>query len=172
MLAGERKVGLASISLSSQAGLDYNKKCESAPKVPDGASPKISKTILEFKNLVYVRYYDHVLFNRSSAMLMAPLIREAAGWLVYECEQYITMVMDRDARPPTLKGNSDPKATGLVLLRSDIVEFKRFEDFLPPKISFEHSLNSQIASLKNRVCASSHRSEKLRKKSRKGAKNL
>ena len=132
-----------------------------------GTSLQISKTILEFKNLIYVRYYDHVLFNRSSAMLMAPLVREAVGWLVYECEQYITLVLDRDAKPPTLKGG-DSKATGLVLLRSDLVEFKRLEDILPPKFGFEHNLNSQSASLKTRVGASRQRSEKLAFKSRKG----
>jgi hypothetical protein len=113
MINGERTAGLASPFISSRAGLDF-KKCESAPNQAAGASPHISKTN-EFKNVVYISYLDHVLFHRSSAILMAPIVREAVGWVVYECEQYITMVYDRDARPPTLKGNSDPNATGLVI---------------------------------------------------------
>jgi hypothetical protein len=57
---------------------------------------------------------------------MKPQVREAVGWLVYECEQYVTLTWDRDAEPPTLKGG-DPKASGLVLLKSDICEFKKLE---------------------------------------------
>jgi len=80
----------------------------------------------EFNGLIFVRYLDHVLYNRTSAMVMKPQVREAVGWLVYECEYYITLTWDRDAEPPTLKGG-DPKASGLVLLRSDMLEFKRLE---------------------------------------------
>lgn len=171
MVNGERTAGLASAFVPKKAGLDYNKKCESASKIAAGANPYISNTIVEFKNLVYVCCYDHVLFNRSSAMLMAPLVREAVGWLVYECEKYITLVLDRDARPPTLKGNSDPKATGLVLLRSDLVDFKRLEDVLPPQIGFENNLNSQIALQKNREYALlAKRGEKLPRKVQKRKK--
>jgi len=148
---------------------DYN-SCKSEPTLDSaGTRSQISKTFLEFKNLIYVRYYDHVLFNRSSAMLMAPLVREAVGWLVFECEQYITLVLDRDARPPTLKGNSDPKATGLVLLRSDLVDFKQLKDVLPPKNGFEASLNSQSASVKNREYAlSAMKAKNSQEKSRRG----
>jgi hypothetical protein len=38
---------------------------------------------------------------------MKTQIREAIGWLVYECEQYVTLTWDRDAEPPTLEGG-DP----------------------------------------------------------------
>jgi len=54
---------------------------------------------------------------------MKPQIRECLGWLVYKCEDYITMAWDRNAEPPTLRGG-DPKASGLVILRSDILEMK------------------------------------------------
>lgn len=57
---------------------------------------------------------------------MSPQVREAVGWLVYNCDQYLTITWDRDAKPPTLKGG-DPKASGLVLLKSDILELKCFE---------------------------------------------
>ena len=50
---------------------------------------------------------------------MTPQVRETVGWLVYESEYYLTLTWDRDSEPPTLKGG-DPKASGLVLLKSDI----------------------------------------------------
>src|SRR5665647_219253 len=78
------------------------------------------------QQLIYVRYRDHVLYNRSIAAMMQPQIREAVGWLVYECEHYIILSWDRDARPPTLTGG-DAKASGLVLLKNDILKFQRLK---------------------------------------------
>ncbi len=80
----------------------------------------------EFRGLVYVRYRDHVVFSRVNAEVMQPQIRKAVGWLVYECDLCIIIKQDVDYMPPTLKGG-DAKASGLVLLRSDILEFKRLE---------------------------------------------
>ena len=74
--------------------------------------------------IVCVCYQDHVLYNRGDPTLMKPQVREAVGWLVYECADYIIMAWDRDAGPPTLRGG-DPKASGLVVLRTDILELKR-----------------------------------------------
>ena len=76
------------------------------------------------RELVSVRYLDHVLYHRTSALSMKPQVREAVGWLVYECDQYVTLTWDHDAEPPTLRGG-DPKASGLVLLKSDILELKK-----------------------------------------------
>ena len=125
-----------------------------------GANSQTSKALALFKGLIYVRYNDHVLFNRGMALSISPLVREATGWLVYECEEYITVTFDRDAGPPTLKG--DPKATGMALIRSDIVEFQRLDEFLPLQSDFENHLNPLNASMKKRVRASRKRSEKLR----------
>ena len=86
-----------------------------------GTSPQNS-----LLDLVFVRYQDHVLYNRSIAAMMQPQIREAVGWLVYECEHYIILSWDRDARPPTLTGG-DAKASGLVLLKNDILKFQRLK---------------------------------------------
>jgi hypothetical protein len=85
-----------------------------------------SGSALSSAELIFVRYLDHVLYNRTSALTVKPQAREAVGWLVYQCEQYIILSWDRDAEPPTLKGG-DPKASGLVLLRSDISELKKIE---------------------------------------------
>lgn len=124
----------------------------------------------EFEGLVFVRYLDHVLFSRVSALAMKPQVRETVGWLVYECEYYITLTWDRDVGPPTLKGG-DPKASGLVLLRSDMLEFKKLGN--PPlQKNLEYHLNCQEGLIMNRVGASSRRSEKLSPKTnkRKGPK--
>jgi hypothetical protein len=92
----------------------------------------------EFKDLIFVRYVDHVVYSRASAMAMKPQIREAVGWLVYECSDYLTLIWDRDAEPPTLRGG-DPKASGLVLLKSDILELKKMD--LPSIMKNGNSLN-------------------------------
>jgi hypothetical protein len=57
---------------------------------------------------------------------MKPQVREAVGWLVYDCEKYITISWDRDSGPPTIHGG-DAKASGLVLLKSNILELKKLE---------------------------------------------
>jgi len=75
-------------------------------------------------SVVKIRYRDHVLYHRGDPLAVKPQVREAVGWLVYECADYITICWDRDAEPPTLRGG-DPKASGLVVLRSDILEMKR-----------------------------------------------
>jgi hypothetical protein len=97
----------------------------------------------EFNGLVFVRYLDHVQYNRTSALAMAPQTRETVGWLIYECQEYITLSWDRDSGPATLHGG-DPKATGMCLLKSDILEFKRLKTHAqPPKENKSHILNAQ-----------------------------
>ncbi len=95
--------------------------CKLPSKQDTGASPLNSP-----QSLIFVRYRDHVLYNRSSALTMQPQIREAVGWLVYDCELYVILAWDRDAQPPTLHGG-DPKASGLVLLKSDILVLQKLK---------------------------------------------
>src|SRR3989337_2257414 len=97
----------------------------------------------KLKQLAFIRYVDHVLYHRASAHSMQPQVRETVGWLLYECDQYVTLSWDWDAEPPTLKGG-DPKASGMVLLKSDILELKKLEVHERPlqEISNCH-LNSQ-----------------------------
>ena len=93
------------------------------------------------QRLIFVRYKDHVLYNRSCALMMHPQTREAVGWLVYDCERYIILTWDRDVDPPTLHGG-DPKASGLVLLKSDILELQKLKICpLPLQKSSNWSLN-------------------------------
>jgi hypothetical protein len=87
--------------------------------------------------LIFVRYRDHVLYNRAFALAVQPQTREAVGWLIHEAEKYIVLSWDRDADPPTLHGG-DPKASGLVILTSDIV---RWEKFYPEPLPKKHEMN-------------------------------
>lgn len=75
-------------------------------------------------DIVHVVYRDHMMYNHADPLFMMPQTRECLGWLVSEEPDYIVISWDRDVRPPTLKGG-DPKAGGLVILRSDILELKR-----------------------------------------------
>jgi hypothetical protein len=79
---------------------------------------------MEAGDIVYVVYRDHVHYHRSDPALMEPQVRETVGWLECQNENFITLSWDRDACPPTLIGG-DPKASGLVILRSDIIDFKK-----------------------------------------------
>jgi hypothetical protein len=97
------------------------------------------------ERLVFVRYLDHVLYNRSIPAAMEPQVRESIGWLVYECDQYVILAWDRDAEPPTLKGG-DPKASGVVVLKTDILELRRLETHtVPLKQTLECRLNCPTA---------------------------
>ena len=62
---------------------------------------------------------------------MKPQMRETVGWLNYECEDYIILSWDRDAGTPTLKGG-DPKASGLVLLKTAILKFEELQVQVSP----------------------------------------
>ncbi len=80
---------------------------------------------------------------------MKPQVREAVGWLVYECEQYIIVSWDRDAGAPALRGG-DAKASGLVLLKSDIVALERLRlEAEPPQKKSEWHINSPNTTLTN-----------------------
>jgi len=93
----------------------------------DEAKATFTSNAHERENFVYVCYRDHVLYHRSNPAIMKPQVREAVGWLVYDCANYIVMCWDRSADPPTLKGG-DPKASGLVIIRTDILELREFRE--------------------------------------------
>lgn len=123
------------------------------------------------KDLIIVRYADHVVYSRSSALTMKPQIRQAVGWLIYECEQYVTLAWDQDIQPPTLKGG-DSKASGLVLLKTDILELKRLNaSILPLQKNSEWQLNSSNSIVNDEYALQSEkRKTHLNKKKRETAK--
>jgi hypothetical protein len=107
---------------------------KASPKKDAGTSPPNPT-----QQLIFVRYLDHVLYNRSPAIAMKPQTRDAIGWLVYNCEQYLVLSWDRDAEPPTLHGG-DSKASGLVLLKNDILDLQRL-DVHPQSLPENYELN-------------------------------
>lgn len=74
-------------------------------------------------DLVYVRYRDHVLFRDANASSYGPFVREAVGWLDYEDGGQIRIVWERFAEPVP-NGGAKQRATGLVILRSAILELR------------------------------------------------
>ncbi|MGD6932588.1 MAG: hypothetical protein ACQCN5_00085 [Candidatus Bathyarchaeia archaeon] len=98
----------------------------------------------ESKKLVCVRYVDHVLYNRANAIAVKPQIRKAVGWLIYECDQYITVTWDHDDEPPTLQGG-DSKASGLVLLKSEILELQRLPSDFELNLNVKPTLETEYA---------------------------
>ena len=73
--------------------------------------------------LVYCKYRDHVQFRMSDPEIMSPGLRECLGWLVAQQQDYVVVSWDRDTGPAGLKAG-DPKATGIVILRGDLVELR------------------------------------------------
>ena len=89
-----------------------------------GKQDQPATAFLNSGDAVLVRYKDHLRFNHPHPEVLMPVIREALGWLVYACGDYVIVSLDRNAAPPTLKGG-DPNVLGHVLLRSDILELRK-----------------------------------------------
>jgi len=80
--------------------------------------------MLEIGSVVYVRYLDHVLFRDAEPQTFGPFVRETIGWLDHEASDFVRLVWER-----SVENGSNPatkqKATGLVILRGDILEMRR-----------------------------------------------
>ncbi|MGD6810501.1 MAG: hypothetical protein ACQCN3_12450 [Candidatus Bathyarchaeia archaeon] len=113
---------------------------ESATAIAAGASSQILKA-------VYVRYKDHAFFKNVQAPAAEAIIRETLGWIKKENDEVMLIECDR----PLLQGYSG--FNGVVVLKSCIISM------VP--LNFEHILNCQSPVIRNRVRASSQRSEKL-----------
>lgn len=77
-------------------------------------------------DMIHVRYWDHLRFNHPNPETLMPVMREAVGWLVYQCPEYVIVSLDRSADPPRLKGG-DPNVLGHVLLRAEILELRKLD---------------------------------------------
>jgi len=76
-------------------------------------------------DVVYVRYYDAVLFKDALVThLFKPIVRETIGWLDYENVEYIRLVWERYAEP-IMGEESRIRTTGLAIRKSDIIEMKK-----------------------------------------------
>jgi hypothetical protein len=77
---------------------------------------------LKVGDIVYIRYRDHVLFKDVYPDPYGPCVRETIGWLAEENSDYIKIVWERFAEPLE---NAKQQATGLVILRPDILDLSR-----------------------------------------------
>jgi hypothetical protein len=75
-------------------------------------------------SVVYVRYFDHVLFKDSDASKYRPWIREAVGWIDYEDSEYVRIVWERFTEPIPSE-NSRTRCTGLAILKNAVIECRR-----------------------------------------------
>ena len=79
--------------------------------------PRLSGT----RPIVYVCYWDHVLFKDTNVDLCCPMLRETVGWLDHEDSTCVRIVWERMANSLI---EADKKSTGLVILKSAILQFK------------------------------------------------
>ena len=76
--------------------------------------------------LVLVRYRDHLLFRNLNTRYVEPVVRETVGWLIRETPEALLILWDRSVSPLP-QGRMEPKASGLVLLRGDVISIRRIE---------------------------------------------
>jgi len=80
--------------------------------------------LTEKKDLVYVRYKDHLLFRNSDPNLYTPAEREAVGWIIKENDEAIWILWEKSVVDiPNQRIRIEE--SGLVLLKSDILEMNR-----------------------------------------------
>lgn len=78
-------------------------------------------------SIVYVRYLDHVLFkDMDPRHFSKPFARETWGVLTNENDQAIQLIWERQLGD----GPTKIKATGLTILKADILEMKPIEGYI------------------------------------------
>jgi len=65
---------------------------------------------------------DHVLFRNSDPYLLKPSVREAIGWMVKETDEALWICFDK-----AYESQSFDPSSGLIILKSDILEVKEIE---------------------------------------------
>ena len=84
----------------------------------------LSSLMVKKGSLVYVRYWDHVLFRNADPNLYGPTVREAVGWVVKENEEAVWILWDRSiVRLP--QERTRPEESGLIVLKREILELRR-----------------------------------------------
>jgi hypothetical protein len=76
--------------------------------------------------LVVIRYLDHVLFRNTDVSCIRPQLRETVGWLARETPEAVLILWDRSLEKLPHERAED-SASGLVILRDEIVEMRRLE---------------------------------------------
>ena len=76
-------------------------------------------------SVIRVRYLDHVLFRRVDPNLVEPSKREAVGWIIKQDAEALWICFDKPIE--SLPFEKPDPASGLVVLRRDILEIKELE---------------------------------------------
>ena len=77
---------------------------------------------MENQRIVKIRYYDHVLFKNVNPEILKPAIREAVGFLNFENDQFIRLIVDVPYEK--LPYEKPDQTSGLVILKENIIERK------------------------------------------------
>jgi len=80
-------------------------------------------------NLVYIRYKDHVLFQKSEFNLYSPVVREAVGWLVKENDEAVWIIWDRSVK--SFPNEGIEAESGLVVLKDNVIEMRKIVGAYP-----------------------------------------
>ena len=78
---------------------------------------------MKLGSIVMVRYRDHTLFRNTDSSLFHPAIRECVGWVEKESDEALWVLWDKSVRLLPYE-RVQTKESGLVLLKSDIMEIK------------------------------------------------
>jgi len=79
--------------------------------------------------VIYVRYYDHLLFRNIRKEDLTLPIRETVGWLIWEDENAIWILWDRSCKKLPHERIQD-RISGILILKSCIIEMKEVELFV------------------------------------------
>lgn len=79
----------------------------------------------EETSLIYVKYVDHVLFRNADPSLLKPCVREVVGWLARETDEILCLCHDRAVEALPF---GKPTESGLIILKSDILEMRKIEE--------------------------------------------
>jgi hypothetical protein len=94
---------------------------------------------IEDGSLVYVKYLDHCWFRNLDPKLAKPVIQEAWGLLEEETPDHIKLIA-ASYKDPTARRNAS-RATGLVILRSTIIELRSLDAENSGQVSVKPSEN-------------------------------
>jgi len=77
-------------------------------------------------SIVYICYRDHLIFRNCDPNLFQPAMRECVGWVMKESDDAIWVVFDKSTKLMPYE-RTQPKESGLVILRSDICKLRRLD---------------------------------------------
>jgi hypothetical protein len=107
------------------------KQIENEIKRGEIASSECSKKTKQKKrkfkkqiNLTYIKYQDHVLFRNCDSSKIKPAAREVVGWVTYENSNVLVICFDL---PAELLPHEKPVESGLLILKTDIIERRELE---------------------------------------------